>query len=43
MAVWLIAKGFNPRAIAAESAGVVRGHEEVPTGGHVEGLAPGLT
>jgi hypothetical protein len=40
MAVWLIAKGFTPRAVAP---GVVRGLEEVPTGGHVQGLAPRLT
>ncbi len=40
MAVWLIAKGFNLRTVAP---GIVRGHEEVPTGGHVEGLAPRLT
>ena len=40
MAVWLIAKGFSSSAIAA---GVVRGHEELTTGGHAEGLVPGLT
>ena len=31
MAVWLIAKGFNPSAIAAESAGETSGWQAAST------------